>query len=193
MEPVQDTPELAPEQELAAAVEAVLFVSGDPVALGDLARVLQTPAAYLEQVVERMRSQWKFQRRGLELMRFGDQLQIRTRPDLADIISQTLNPVQKQSLSQSALETLSVVAYRQPVTKQDIEAVRGVKCDYAVSVLVDRDLIREVGRKDALGRPILYGTTEAFLQHFGIENLAQLPGQEVLNQADETPSVQVDT
>ncbi|MGI6201397.1 MAG: SMC-Scp complex subunit ScpB [Christensenellales bacterium] len=193
MEPTRAAPESSDERELAAAVEAVLFVAGDPVALGDLARVLQVPAEQLEQVVEGMRSQWKFQRRGLELMRFGDQLQIRTRPDLADVISQTLNPVQKQSLSQSALETLSVVAYRQPVTKQDIEAVRGVKCDYAVSVLVDRGLIHEVGRKDALGRPILYGTTEAFLQHFGIENLAQLPGQEILNQADEAPPALVDT
>ncbi|MEF9973603.1 MAG: SMC-Scp complex subunit ScpB, partial [Clostridia bacterium] len=88
-----------------------------------------------------------------------------------------LQPIQQQSLSQAAMETLSIIAYRQPVTKSDIEKVRGVKCDYSVQSLVGKGLIEEVGRRETLGRPILYATTDAFLRHFGIETLDQLPEQ----------------
>ncbi|NLF27194.1 MAG: SMC-Scp complex subunit ScpB, partial [Clostridiales bacterium] len=86
-----------------------------------------------------------------------------------------LQPVRKQPLSQAALETLSIIAYRQPVTKADIEAVRGVKCDYSVQALLNKGLICEAGRKETLGRPILYQTTDEFLRHFGISSLAELP------------------
>ena len=86
-----------------------------------------------------------------------------------------LQPIQKQSLSQSIMETLAVVAYRQPVTKAEVEQVRGVKCDYSVQSLVNKGLITELGRKETLGHPILYGTTDNFLSHFGIESLADLP------------------
>lgn len=94
-----------------------------------------------------------------------------TRPQ----IEKLLQPIQKQSLSQAALETLAVVAYKQPVTRLDIEAVRGVKCDYSVQSLMNKGLIEEVGRKETLGRPILYGTTDAFLSHFGLTSLEDLP------------------
>ena len=102
-------------------------------------------------------------------------MQLTTRPDYAPYIERLLQPIQKQSLSQAAMETLSIIAYRQPVTKAEIEAVRGVKCDYSVASLVNKELICEVGRRESLGRPILYGTTPKFLQHFGIESLEELP------------------
>lgn len=86
-----------------------------------------------------------------------------------------LQPVQKQSLSQAAMETLAVVAYRQPVTRAEVEQIRGVKCDYSLQSLMNKELIAEVGRKEALGRPILYGTTDNFLAHFGISSLKELP------------------
>ena len=98
-----------------------------------------------------------------------------------------LQPVQKQSLSQAAMETLAVVAYRQPVTKLEIEAVRGVKCDYSVQSLMHKGLIEEVGRKETLGRPILYGTTDAFLAHFGLTELSDLP-----RPAEEEPETEED-
>ncbi|MEF9896453.1 MAG: SMC-Scp complex subunit ScpB, partial [Clostridia bacterium] len=97
--------------------------------------------------------------------------------DYAPYVERLLQPIQQQSLSQAAMETLSIIAYRQPVTKSDIEKVRGVKCDYSVQSLVNKGLIEEVGRRETLGRPILYATTDAFLRHFGIETLAQLPEQ----------------
>lgn len=93
----------------------------------------------------------------------------------AKYVEKLLQPVQKQSLSQAVMETLAVIAYRQPVTKAEIELIRGVKCDYSVQMLVSRGLIEEVGRKEALGRPILYGTTDAFLRHFCLTSLADLP------------------
>ena len=102
-------------------------------------------------------------------------VQLAIRPEYAPFVERLLQPVQKQPLSQAAMETLSVIAYRQPVTKAEIEAIRGVKCDYSVQSLSDKGLIREAGRKEALGRPILYATTEEFLRHFGIESLEELP------------------
>lgn len=161
--------------ELSGALEAILFVAGEPVALADLARALEVTREALEEAVAALTSQYDFERRGLRLMRYADAIQLATRPEYARYIERLLSPVQKQSLSQAALETLSVVAYRQPVTKAEVEAVRGVKCDYSIQSLVEKRLIHEVGRKETLGRPILYGTTEDFLRHFGIPTLEQLP------------------
>ena len=114
-------------------------------------------------------------RRGLRLLRFGAHVQLATRPDYAPYVEKLLQPVQKQSLSQAVMETLAVIAYRQPVTKAEIEQIRGVKCDYSVQSLTAKGLIEEVGRKETLGRPILYGTTDAFLRHFCISSVAELP------------------
>jgi segregation and condensation protein B len=109
------------------------------------------------------------------LKRFGHQVQLATRPLYAKDVIRLLQPVQRQSLSQAAMETLAVVAYRQPVTRLEVEEIRGVKCDYSLQVLANKGLIGEVGRKETVGRPILYGTTEEFLAHFGIETLDDLP------------------
>ncbi|MEG0935789.1 MAG: SMC-Scp complex subunit ScpB, partial [Clostridia bacterium] len=113
----------------------------------------------------------------LRLNHYGDCVQLSICPDYAPYVERLLQPIQQQSLSQAAMETLSIIAYRQPVTKSDIEKVRGVKCDYSVQSLVGKGLIEEVGRRETLGRPILYATTDAFLRHFGIETLDQLPEQ----------------
>ena len=102
-------------------------------------------------------------------------MQLGTRSDYAPYIEKLLQPVQKQTLSQAVMETLAVIAYKQPVTRAEIEAVRGVKCDYSVQALMNKRLICEVGRKETIGRPILYGTTDEFLRHFGISSLAELP------------------
>lgn len=90
-----------------------------------------------------------------------------------------LQPVQKQTLSQAALETLAIIAYRQPITRLEVEEIRGVKCDYSIQMLCSRELIAEVGRKDTIGHPILYGTTDAFLAHFGIKSLDELPALDI--------------
>ena len=102
-------------------------------------------------------------------------MQLCTKPAFSQAVERALAPVRKQTLTQAALETLCVVAYRQPVTRMEIETLRGVQCDRAVATLVAYGLIQEVGRRDTIGRPILYGTTEEFLRHFGLSSLEQLP------------------
>ena len=159
-------------------VEAILYVAGEPVPLEDLAHALDMTRSEMEEVLSDLRDTCELEKRGLRLNRYGDGVQLSIRAEYAPYVERLLQPVQQQSLSQAAMETLSVIAYRQPVAKADIEKVRGVKCDYSVQSLLNKGLIQEQGRRETLGRPILYGTTDAFLRHFGIESLDQLPPQE---------------
>lgn len=159
-------------------VEAILYVAGEPVPVEDLAHALDMTRSEMEEVLSDLRDTCELEKRGLRLNRYGDGVQLSIRAEYAPYVERLLQPVQQQSLSQAAMETLSVIAYRQPVTKADIEKVRGVKCDYSVQSLLNKGLIQEQGRRETLGRPILYGTTDAFLRHFGIERLDQLPPQE---------------
>ena len=102
-------------------------------------------------------------------------MQLATRPLYSGDVVRLLQPVQQQSLSQAAMETLAVVAYKQPVTRAEVEQIRGVKCDYSLQSLINKGMIREAGRKDTIGRPILFCTTDEFLSHFGLEDLKELP------------------
>lgn len=160
--------------EQISAVEAVLFASGEPVAVQALIEMLGVTAQEFEPVLQGLALRYD-EDRGVRLMRFDDSLQLCTRPQYMDLIEKVLQPVRKQTLTQAALETLAVVAYRQPVTRMEIEQIRGVQCDRAVATLLHHGLIAEVGRKESIGRPILYGTTEKFLQHFALTSLEALP------------------
>lgn len=160
---------------LAGRIEAILFVTGEAVRVDDLAKALNVPQKDVEAEIVKLKDEYDFQQRGFTLKRFGHQVQLATRALYATDVVHLLQPVQKQSLTQAAMETLAVVAYKQPVTRAEVEQVRGVKCDYSLQSLMNKELIMEVGRKEALGRPILYGTTENFLAHFGIANLEELP------------------
>ena len=161
--------------EIPQIIEAVLFVAGEPVAIGAIARALELSEMELMPVIEQMERDSQGGRRGVCLRRYGDHIQLATAPEYAAYVERLLQPVQRQTLSQTALETLAVVAYKQPVTRAEVEQVRGVKCDYSIQSLLHKELIREVGRKEALGRPILYGTTDRFLAHFGISDIRELP------------------
>ena len=160
--------------EQISAVEAVLFASGEPVAVQALIEMLGVTAPEFEPVLQGLALRYD-EDRGVRLMRFDDSLQLCTRPQYMDLIEKVLQPVRKQTLTQAALETLAVVAYRQPVTRMEIEQIRGVQCDRAVATLLHHGLIAEVGRKESIGRQILYGTTEKFLQHFALTSLEALP------------------
>ena len=160
---------------LSGRIEAILFVAGEPVRIEELAKALNVSVRAVENEVTKLRDEYDFHQRGFTLKRFGHQVQLATRALYATDVVHLLQPVQKQSLSQAAMETLAVVAYKQPVTRAEVEQVRGVKCDYSIQSLVNKELIMEVGRKDTLGRPILYGTTENFLSHFGLTTLEDLP------------------
>ena len=172
--------DLLEEQEdaqgtLSGRIEAILFVAGEPVRIEELAKALNVTVRAVENEVTKLRDEYDFHQRGFTLKRFGHQVQLATRALYATDVVHLLQPVQKQSLTQAAMETLAVVAYKQPVTRAEVEQVRGVKCDYSIQSLVNKELIMEVGRKDTLGRPILYGTTENFLAHFGLTSLEDLP------------------
>ena len=160
---------------LSGRIEAILFVAGEPVRIEELAKALNVTVRAVENEVAKLRDEYDFHQRGFTLKRFGHQVQLATRALYASDVVHLLQPVQKQSLSQAAMETLAVVAYKQPVTRAEVEQVRGVKCDYSLQSLMNKELIMEVGRKDTLGRPILYGTTENFLAHFGLTTLEDLP------------------
>ncbi len=175
------------------AIEAILYVSGESVCVGDMAQALGLSEMETMQAVELLQKEYESQTRGIALRRFGDHLKLETRPEYAIYVERLLQPVQRQTLSQAAMETLAVIAYRQPATKGDVEMVRGVKCDYSVQSLLNKGLIREVGRKEALGRPILYATTDRFLEHFGITDVRELPPLPMLTDvqdgAEEPPLV----
>lgn len=163
------------EGTIKGRIEAILFVAGEAVAVKDLARALQIGEKELNRVLNEMKDEYDYEQRGFLLKRFGNNVQLATRPLYAEDVVRLLQPVQQQSLSQAAMETLAVVAYKQPVTRADVEQIRGVKCDYSLQSLMLKNLIEEAGRKDTIGRPILYRTTDKFLSHFGIQNLEELP------------------
>ena len=160
---------------LSGRIEAILFVAGEPVRVEELAKALNVTVRQVENELTKLRDEYDFNQRGFTLKRFGHQVQLATRALYATDVVHLLQPVQKQSLTQAAMETLAVIAYKQPVTRAEVEQVRGVKCDYSVQSLMKKELIMEVGRKETLGRPILYGTTENFLAHFGLSTLEDLP------------------
>lgn len=160
---------------LSAVIEAMLFVSGGPLEIADIARVLEATELEIGAALDALEKELDAGARGICLKRFGDHVQLNTNARYAPFVQRLLQPVQRQSLSQAALETLAIVAYHQPVTRLDIEAIRGVKCDYSIQSLIQKGLVADIGRRDTLGRPILYGTTDAFLSHFGLRTLSDLP------------------
>ena len=160
---------------LKGRIEAILFVAGEAVSLKDMAKALAVGEKELKTALEEIGSEYDYEQRGFMLKRFGDKVQLATRPLYAEDVLRLLQPVQQQSLSQAAMETLAVVAYKQPVTRAEVEQIRGVKCNYSLQSLMNKGLIREAGRKDTIGWPILFATTDEFLSHFGLEGLDGLP------------------
>lgn len=163
------------QKEMLGAIEAILYVAGEPVEERALSAALEVTQMELELALSALESDYEFNRRGIRLLRFGKSVQLSTRPEYAPYVEKLLQPVQRQNLTQAAMETLAVIAYRQPATRGDIEAIRGVKCDYSVQSLLGKGLIEEAGRRDTLGHPMQFRTTDAFLRHFGISSLDELP------------------
>ena len=164
-----------PDERLAGILEAILFVTGEAVNPADIAASLELPEDEIIGALDALEARYLEDSSGLSVKRFGDKAQLTTKAEFAPYIERVLQPIQRQSLSQSALETLSIIAYKQPVTRMEIEAIRGVGSDYAIQSLVSKRMVKEVGRRDTLGRPILYGTTVQFLSHFGLRSLKELP------------------
>jgi segregation and condensation protein B len=158
---------------LPALVESLLFVASEPSSIERLASVLQVIPEQIEEALQTLDQQYTG--RGLRLQRKRQRVQLVTTPEAAETVRRFLGLELTGKLSPAALETLAIVAYRQPVTRAQVEAVRGVNSDSVIRTLVNRGLIEEQGRLDQAGRPIIYGTTFDFLQQFGLSSLAQLP------------------
>lgn len=158
-----------------ALVEALLFVAPSPVPLARLAQVLDLSEESVHAALDVLAERYVGQRRGLRIIRRGDKVHVTTAPEAAGSIEKFLGLDLSTKLSTAALETLAVIAYRQPLTRGDMEAIRGVNCDGVIKTLLTRALIEPVGRLEQPGRPFLYGTTLQFLQYFGLEGLDRLP------------------
>ena len=172
-------------ENLAAVVEAILFVAGDPVRVEDLAHAMDMTTREMQNALDALADHLTLENRGIQLNRSGETVFLSIRPQFAPQVEMFLQPLQKRPLSQAVLETLSIIAYRQPCTRGDIEAIRGVKCDYSVQSLLNKGFIEECGVRETLGRPTLYRTTDAFLKHFGMESLDDLPNVELKEAAEE--------
>jgi segregation and condensation protein B len=162
-----------PTLSLKAQLESLLFVADEPVSLERLASVLQATPEQLEETLRVLNHEYTG--RGLRLQRKGHRAQMVTAPEAAEIVGNFLGLEHSGKPSPAALETLAIIAYRQPITRAEIEAIRGVNSDSVLRTLINRGLIEEQGRLEQAGRPIIYGTTFDFLQHFGLSSLEQLP------------------
>ncbi|MBQ8144941.1 MAG: SMC-Scp complex subunit ScpB [Butyricicoccus sp.] len=161
--------------ELEARIEAVLFAAGDAIPIDRLTAAVDAPADEVAIALSALADNYDFENRGIMLCRMGDKVQLGTRPIHADAIRRAIEHRRPPSLSPAALEVLTIVAYRQPVTRAYIEQLRGVDSGGTVAGLVEKGLIEEAGRLDVPGRPILFRTTDAFLRTFSIHSLEQLP------------------
>ncbi len=168
-------------EDIECAVEAILFAAGYPVKYEKLSEVIGLSVRDLKNLIVRMQA--KFEGRGIQLLMFPDTCQLCTKEVFAPYIREALGIKRGGNLSNSSMEVLAVVAYNQPVTRSYIDTIRGVDSSYAVTSLLDKGLIEAVGRLDAPGRPMLYGTTEKFLRVFGLDSLADLPETEALDTA----------
>lgn len=157
-----------------AALEAVMFAAGDPMSMEDLADILHADLLTVQNLTTRLQKELDERHSGLTIRRVAGGLQLATRPELYPVVER-LSQVVDRKLSAPTMETLSIIAFKQPITKQEIEHIRGVRIERALSKLIELELISEVGRKQVLGRPILYGTTDTFLRTFGLDSLEDLP------------------
>ena len=159
-------------------LEAMLFASGDSVPLPVLSMAMGLSVNETCRLLEGMQSSYEEEQRGFTLIRVNDGYQLSTNPIYYDHLSRLIQTPKRKLLTQTLMETLAIIAYKQPVTKAQIEEIRGVNADHAVNRLMEYSLITEMGRLDAPGKPILFGTTDDFLRHFGLADIEQLPKAE---------------
>ena len=181
-----------------AVLEAILFTMGDSVGIESLASVIEEDKKTTREILEEMMQDYSTEDKGIGLTMLEDAVQMCTKGELYEYLIKIAKAPKKFVLTDTLLETLSIIAYKQPVTRLEIERVRGVSCDHAVNKLLEYDLITEVGRLDAPGRPLLFGTTEQFLRSFGVNSIEDLPElnavqiEEFKQQAESEVQLQLD-
>lgn len=161
-------------------IEAILFVAGEGIQRFDIADKLQIEEKEIKKAVEELKNRYERMHSGIKLVSYNGKVQLSTNQEYITEITTVLNPIKEKQLTKAVLEVMAIIAYKQPVTRLDVENVRGVNCDYAVSTLIDNNLIEVIGRKDVVGKPLLFGTTDLFLKRFNLESLNQLPDYDEL-------------
>ncbi|WP_067728212.1 SMC-Scp complex subunit ScpB [Oceanobacillus damuensis] len=162
--------------ELKAIAEGLLFASGDEgITIKQICKILDVPESAAQHIIEEMKYDYERRDRGLMIMQSHEVLHLTTKPEHSSYFKKLIELPQATRMSQAALETLAIIAYRQPITRTEIEEIRGVKSDRPVQTLLSRSLIEETGRKDTVGRPVLFGTSKDFLTYFGLTSLGELP------------------
>lgn len=163
-----------------ATLEAILFAMGESVEIGKLSEAIEEDVEATRALLAELKEKYDKNEHGIELLELENSYQLGTRPEYYEQLIKVAKTPRKAVLSDSVLETLSIVAYKQPVTRIEVEAIRGVSCEFAINKLLEFGLIEELGRKNAPGRPILFGTTEEFLRSFGVKSLKELPEMNTL-------------
>ena len=169
-------PEIQMEiEKLQSAVEAILFTMGDSVELSKIAAAIGHDEETTRKLIHNMMDRYNEEDRGIRIIELEDSYQLCTKKEMYEYLIRVARQPRRYALTDVLLETLSIIAYRQPVTRLEVEKIRGVKCDHAINKLIEYNLVQELGRLDAPGRPILLGTTEEFLRNFGVDSTEHLP------------------
>ena len=158
-----------------AAIEAILFTMGESVEVDKIAKAVEQDSETTKKIIHNMMDRYQTEERGIQIIELENAFQMCTKKDMYEYLIRIAKQPKKMVLTDVALETLSIIAYKQPITKMEIEKIRGVKSDHAVNKLIEYNLVKELGRLDAPGRPLLFGTTEEFLRNFGVNSLEDLP------------------
>lgn len=161
-------------ENLENILESLLLVSGEAVAISDITDKLEVTKAEVEKTAKKLQQKYNHEC-GINLLMFNGKLQFSSNPKFAEQVSIVLNPIRQRNLTKATLETASIIAYKQPITRMEIEEIRGVGCDYAINILLEHNLIEIVGRKETVGHPALFGTTDEFLKRFDISSIDELP------------------
>ncbi|MCI7532121.1 MAG: SMC-Scp complex subunit ScpB [Lachnobacterium sp.] len=186
------------EKNYKAIIEAILFTMGESVELEKIADAIELDKKTTKKLINEMMQEWNDEDRGVAIMELDGAYQMCTRTEMYEYLIRIAKQPKRRVLTDVLLETLSIIAYKQPVTKMEIEKIRGVSSDHAVSKLVEYNLVCELGRLDAPGRPLLFGTTEEFLRSFGVHSVDELPVlspvqlEEFKQEAEEEMNVQLD-
>ena len=162
-------------KKLEAAIEAILFTMGNSVELAQIADAIQQDKETTRKILQNMMDRYQQEDRGIQIIELEQSYQMCSKKEYYECLIRLAMHPKKPALTDVMLETLSIIAYKQPVTKAEIEKIRGVKCDHAINKLVEYELVKELGRLDAPGRPLLFGTTEEFLRSFGVQSIDELP------------------
>ena len=165
-------------KNLEEVIASILFVSGDGVDVADIKEKLALKDKEFDKAVEKLKEKYNQDDSGINVITYKGKIQLCSNKKYADFITEVLNPIKERLLTRKALEVIAIIAYKQPITKLEIEQIRGVNSDYSIQMLLQHNLIEVVGRKDAVGKPLLYGTTEEFLKRFGLEDIDSLPDYE---------------